>query len=113
MAFSLPTLRPAFAVLRRQEADVRPGNWLTTERCKALWQATDNNRTKGKLDRALLVVLLVRGLGRYEAVRILVAQCEHTTVAATLRIACSRDAGRSIDWLVQLSPATEFTSWNS
>jgi site-specific recombinase XerD len=47
---------------------VRLGNWLTTEQGKALWQAPDSHRMKGKRDRALLALLLACGLRRHEAV---------------------------------------------
>ena len=45
---------------------VRLGNWLTAEQAQALWQAPDRERLKGKRDRALLAVLLSRGLRRHE-----------------------------------------------
>ncbi|MBZ5651988.1 MAG: site-specific integrase [Acidobacteriia bacterium] len=47
---------------------VRLGNWLTAEQGHALWQAPDHQRLKGKRDRALLALLLARGLRRHEAV---------------------------------------------
>jgi integrase len=47
---------------------VRLGNWLTAEQGQALWQAPDNQRLKGKRDRALLASLLACGLRRHEAV---------------------------------------------
>ena len=47
---------------------VRLGNWLTAEQGKALWQAPDSQRLKGKRDRALLAILLACGLRRHEAV---------------------------------------------
>jgi site-specific recombinase XerD len=47
---------------------VRLGNWLTAEEGKALWQAPDAERIKGKRDRALLALLLACGLRRHEAV---------------------------------------------
>jgi site-specific recombinase XerD len=47
---------------------VRLGNWLTADQGHALWQAPDNQRIKGKRDRALLAVLLACGLRRHEAV---------------------------------------------
>jgi integrase len=47
---------------------VRVGNWLTAERCQALWQAPDHQRLKGKHARALLALLLACGLRRHEAV---------------------------------------------
>src|SRR5215467_12569666 len=47
---------------------VRLGNWLTPEQGKALWQAPDRERLKGKRDRALLALLLACGLRRHEAV---------------------------------------------
>jgi len=49
---------------------VRLGNWLTAEQGQALWQAPDNQRLKGKRDRALLAVLLACGLRRHEAVEL-------------------------------------------
>jgi site-specific recombinase XerD len=114
MTSSVPTLRPEFVVSRASRSWVCSlgTNWLTTEQSQALWQAADNNRMKEKLDRALLAVLLARGLGPHEAVSLMVVQCGHTAVATTPRITCRREAGQSIDRLVQLSPATEFTSWN-
>ena len=45
---------------------VRIGNWLTAEQGQALWQAPDDQRLKGKRDRALLAVLLACGLRRHE-----------------------------------------------
>ncbi len=45
---------------------VRIGNWLTADQSQALWQAPDQNRLKGKRDRALLAVLLACGLRRHE-----------------------------------------------
>ncbi len=42
------------------------GNWLTAERAQALWQAPDQERLKGKRDRALLALLLSCGLRRQE-----------------------------------------------
>jgi site-specific recombinase XerD len=47
---------------------VRLGNWLTADQGHALWQAPDNQRIKGKRDRALVAVLLACGLRRHEAV---------------------------------------------
>jgi site-specific recombinase XerD len=47
---------------------VRFGNWLTAEQGQALWQAPDDQRLKGKRDRALLALLLACGLRRHEAV---------------------------------------------
>src|SRR5437867_12150198 len=44
----------------------RLGNWLTAEQGQALWQAPDRERLKGKRDRALLSLLLSRGLRRHE-----------------------------------------------
>ena len=49
---------------------VRLGNWLTAEQSQKLWQAPDNQRMKGKRDRALLAVLLACGLRRHGAVRL-------------------------------------------
>ncbi len=46
---------------------VRLGNWLTADQGKALWQAPDAQRNKGKRDRALLALLLACGLRRREA----------------------------------------------
>lgn len=45
---------------------VRLGNWLTADQGKALWQAPDTQRLKGKRDRALLALLLACGLRRRE-----------------------------------------------
>ncbi len=45
---------------------VRLGNWLTADQGKALWQAPDAQRLKGKRDRALLALLLACGLRRRE-----------------------------------------------
>ena len=45
---------------------VRIGNWLTPEQGQALWQAPDDQRLKGKRDRAMLAVLLACGLRRHE-----------------------------------------------
>jgi site-specific recombinase XerD len=47
---------------------VRLGNWLTVEQSRALWQAPDSKKLKGKRDRALLALLLACGLRRHEAV---------------------------------------------
>ena len=47
---------------------VRLGNWLTVEQSRALWQAPDSTKLKGKRDRALLALLLACGLRRHEAV---------------------------------------------
>jgi integrase len=47
---------------------MRLGNWLTAEQGHALWQAPDQQRLKGKRDRALLALLLACGLRRHEAV---------------------------------------------
>src|SRR5580658_4933221 len=41
---------------------VRLGNWLTADQAHSLWQAPDNERLKGKRDRALLALLLACGL---------------------------------------------------
>jgi site-specific recombinase XerD len=49
---------------------VRLGNWLTAEQSWKLWQAPDGERLKEKRDRALLAVLLARGLRRHEAVEL-------------------------------------------
>ena len=49
---------------------MRLGNWLTAEQSQKLWQAPDNQRMKGKRDRALLAVLLACGLRRHGAVRL-------------------------------------------
>ena len=45
---------------------VRLGNWLTADQGKALWQAPNGERLKGKRDRALLALLLACGLRRRE-----------------------------------------------
>jgi len=45
---------------------VRLGNRLTPEQGKALWQAPDRERLRGKRDRALLAILLACGLRRHE-----------------------------------------------
>jgi site-specific recombinase XerD len=45
---------------------VRLGNWLTADQGKALWQAPNSERLKGKRDRALLALLLACGLRRRE-----------------------------------------------
>jgi site-specific recombinase XerD len=45
---------------------VRLGNWLTADQGKALWQIPDEQRLKGKRDRALLALLLACGLRRRE-----------------------------------------------
>lgn len=45
---------------------VRLGNRLTAGQGKALWQAPDTQRLKGKRDRALLALLLACGLRRRE-----------------------------------------------
>jgi site-specific recombinase XerD len=47
---------------------VRLGNWLTVEQSRALLQAPDSTKLKGKRDRALLALLLACGLRRHEAV---------------------------------------------
>ena len=47
---------------------VRLGNWLSAEESRALWEAPDSDRLKGKRDRALLALLLACGLRRHEAV---------------------------------------------
>jgi integrase len=49
---------------------VRLGNRLTAEQSQELWQAPDNQRMKGKRDRALLALLLACGLRRHEAVNL-------------------------------------------
>ena len=46
---------------------VRLGNWLTAEQARTLWQVPDCTTLKGKRDRALLAILLGRGLRRREA----------------------------------------------
>jgi len=46
---------------------IRLGNWITAEQGHALCKAPDQ-RLKGKRDRALLALLLARGLRRQEAV---------------------------------------------
>ncbi len=45
---------------------LRLGNWLTADQSQALWQAPDQERLKGKRDRALLALLLAGGLRRHE-----------------------------------------------
>jgi len=47
---------------------VRLGNWLIVEQAAALWQTPSEDRLKGKRDRALLAMLLARGLRRHAAV---------------------------------------------
>src|SRR5246127_2980237 len=47
---------------------VRLGNWLIAEQGQALWQAPNQQRLKGKRDRAMLALLLACGLRRHEAV---------------------------------------------
>ena len=47
---------------------VRLGNWLTAEQGQALRQAPDQQRLKGKRDRALLALMLACGLRRHEVV---------------------------------------------
>ena len=48
------------------------GNWLTPEQGKALWQAPDRERLRGKRDRALLAILLACGLRRHEIAELMV-----------------------------------------
>jgi integrase len=55
---------------------VRLGNWLTVEQSRALWQAPDSKRLKGKRDRALLALLLACGLRRHEAVGLRIEHLE-------------------------------------
>jgi len=55
-------------VKRVKKLGIRLGNWLTAEQGNALWQAPDRQRLKEKRDRALLALLLARGLRRHEAV---------------------------------------------
>lgn len=45
---------------------VRLGNWLTAEEARRLWQSPPAETLKGKRDRAILAVLLGRGLRRRE-----------------------------------------------
>jgi site-specific recombinase XerD len=45
---------------------IRLGNWLTPEQGKALWQAPDPERLRGKRDRDLLAILPACGLRRHE-----------------------------------------------
>jgi len=45
-----------------KKLSVRLGNWLTSEQGQALWQARDQQRFKGKRDRAMLALLLACGL---------------------------------------------------
>jgi len=45
---------------------MRLGNWLTAEQGQALWQTPDQERLKGKRDRAMLALLLACGLRRHE-----------------------------------------------
>ena len=52
---------------------VRLGNWLTAEQAQALWQAPDRERIQGKRDRALLALLVARGLRRHELAALTVA----------------------------------------
>ena len=49
---------------------VRLGNWLTAQQGAALWQAPDQERLKGKRDRALLSLLLACGLRRHEVAQL-------------------------------------------
>jgi len=51
---------------------VRLGNRLTPEQGKALWQAPDRERLRGKRDRALLAILLACGLRRHEIAELMV-----------------------------------------
>jgi site-specific recombinase XerD len=55
---------------------IRLGNWLTAEQSQALWQAPDQERMKGKRDRALLAVLLACGLRRHELASLTVAHLQ-------------------------------------
>jgi site-specific recombinase XerD len=55
---------------------VRLGNWLTVEQSRALWQAPDSRRLKGKRDRALLALSIACGLRRHEAVDLRIEHLE-------------------------------------
>ena len=55
---------------------MRFGNWLTAEQGHALWQGPDQQRLKGKRDRALLALLLACGLRRHEAVALRLDQLQ-------------------------------------
>lgn len=53
-----------------QEAGHSARQLLTAEEAQALWQAPDCEQMKGKLDRALLAVLLACGLRRHELAKL-------------------------------------------
>jgi site-specific recombinase XerD len=55
-------------VKRVRNLGMRLGNWLTVDQSLTLWKAPDCDKLKGKPDRALLALLLARGLRRHEAV---------------------------------------------
>src|SRR5262245_53315601 len=45
---------------------IRLGNWLSPKESRELWQSPDAETLKGKLDRAIIAVLLGCGLRRRE-----------------------------------------------
>jgi site-specific recombinase XerD len=53
-----------------KKVGVRLGNWLTAEQAKAILNARDSEKVRGKRDRAMLAVLLGCGLRRSELVRL-------------------------------------------
>jgi site-specific recombinase XerD len=55
---------------------IRLGNWLTAEQSQVLWQAPNQERMKGKRDRALLALLLACGLRRHELASLMVAHLQ-------------------------------------
>src|SRR5579872_7604795 len=53
---------------RPQEERHPPGNWLTAEQARSLWQAPETDGMKGKRDRAMLALMVACGLRRHGVV---------------------------------------------
>src|SRR5262249_14307591 len=81
---------------------VRLGNWLTADQSRTLLAAPDGQTTKGRLDRAILALMLGCGLRRGEQIQFLLG---HVSVETTERyLGCKQRLQSAVNDRIGLEP---------